>query len=158
MKRFTKDRAELLHKLLIKVNKEIEDINSGGCGLFAYYLSGLLAEKGYRSEIICLDRQYSECARNHRSNLRSIARRDKNSTFIYTHICVKIGNYLIDSDTLEESRKKHVFSFGDQVLGKISRNDLKFLNSLKDQWNIFYDRSQNRRLSRLLRSAVNKLP
>lgn len=158
MKRFTKERAELLHKLLIKIDEKIEDINSGGCGIFAYYLSGLLAEKGYRTEIICLDRQYSECARNHRRNLRSIAIRDKKSSFIYTHICLKVGNYLIDCEALEEIRKKHVFSFGFQVLGKISRNDLKFLNSLKDQWNIYYDRSQNQRLSRLLRCAVSKLP
>lgn len=158
MKRFTKPKVEVLHSLLKTVCKKIEYINYGGCGIFAYYLSGLLAENGYRSEIICLDRPCSESARKHRSNLCSIAKRDKTASFIYTHLCLKIGNYFIDCEAYEKIRKENVFNEGYRALGKISRNDLKFLISLEDRWNRPYDRSQNSRLKRLLRSVVNKLP
>ncbi|WP_286850632.1 MULTISPECIES: hypothetical protein [Sphingobacterium] len=156
MKRFTRRKAVALHTLLKTVKQRIENINSGGCGVFAYYLSEFLSTKGYSSRIICLDMEFDRHDAKHHSNMQAIANRDKKSSFAYDHFGLRVGNYYIDSENLVRSEELPVIYRHYKPLGTISRSDLNFLNSLDDKWNHRYDRSQNELMKRLLYAVVGK--
>ncbi|MGM1428296.1 hypothetical protein ACS126_03505 [Sphingobacterium lactis] len=154
MKRFTRQKAETLHALVKTVKQRIENINTGGCGVLAYYLSEFLAMKGYPSQIICLDGEFDRYDTEHQSNMRAIADRDKKSSFVYDHFGLKVGDYFIDANILTRSADIPNIYGHLKPLGTMSRSDLKFLISLDDKWNHRYDRSQNDHMKKLLYGIV----
>lgn len=156
MKRLTRRQAENLNASLKAVKQRIDNINSGGCGVFAYYLSEFFSKKGYNSQIICLDMEFDRHHAEYHSNMRAIANRDKTSSFVYDHFGLQVGDYFIDANIMVKSRDLPPIYGHFKRLGTMSRNDLKFLISLDDKWHHLYDRSQNQLLKRMLYGIVSK--
>lgn len=156
MKRFKQAQAEILHSLLKQVKRQIKNVNSGGCGIFAFYLSGFLAQKGYPCQIICLDMQLNRYHSEYESNRLAIANRDQKSSFVYDHFGIKLGDFFIDANFLIKTKDLPSAYNYFKPLGTMSRNDLKFLISFEDKWHQSYDRSQNQLMKRLLYAVVSK--
>lgn len=153
----TLKKANMLNKLLVNVSSKVYEINYGGCGIFADFLYQVVSGKGYKCQVICLDSHAGHTTKEHLGNLRRITIRDMDSIFAYNHICLQIGNYYFDSYRCERVSKDRIFDEQYQKLGQISMDKLQYLVSLEWKWNDLYDRSQNKRLKRLLSESLERL-
>lgn len=118
-------------KLEIKLKKinKIPFVNTGGCGVVAYYIYQYLRRNGYKSRIIGYDREYQE-------NKRNIMLNSKDCSF--AHVVVYCGIWKIDSKGIDKYKINKNYSSRGSIV--VPAKNLRLFNSNRDNWNSTFDR------------------
>lgn len=117
----------ILENNLPEINCHVDDINSGGCGVFALELGKILEDFNPQYLIFT----YSDSLKNYKLKVED--------TMPCRHVFIKVFDRYIDSDgfhSLLELQNKYPFS----VLTEISRQELEYFVSIKSNWNSYFDR------------------
>ena len=143
-----------------KINREIPEINRGGCGVFAQMVYPKLVELGYKPKIMVFDREPDEFVDYIKSNLKkTINNQETDSGFnlestSFAHCCLLIDNFAFDGLQKETdllfnwTRLYNVFYYNYEELSV----SLKF-----GGWCSIYDRdNSNPIMKRIIDEAFEK--
>jgi len=125
--------------------QSIENINSGGCGIFAYLLSEQLSKYNVEFQYCYMERSKSDIINALEHN------------WVPYHIVIKIKNKYIDSKYI--LNRKSIMSKNVNINSmRIVNIDDKYLKNLIDteDWNDMYDRRNNRKIKRIIRRNFKK--
>ncbi len=102
---------DILDNIVPLINDDIVQINSGGCGFFAYWLQHELEEKGINADIVLVQWSYYTVS-SVDSMLKKLKVKDINEAYLklfsgsydgycdpcFGHLAVKVNNILYDCD------------------------------------------------------------
>jgi hypothetical protein len=134
-----------------KINEEIEYLNCGGCGFFAYFMSKKLIMLGYQPKILVLERNDIEIEGKYKI-LKAIKNNQKVSipknSLSSAHFVVQCGNYVFDSEEIinieNNPLKLNEMLFGWRYIGEYTVEDMAIaLYRDKPGWNNWYCRLEN---------------
>lgn len=117
---------DILKTKVAAINSELNNINAGGCGLFALEMHKALKEKGVKSSVVLVNRSGYD-KQEVDSLIKSAQQKGINSSYQHLikrkkrdgvrlpnmqnrHICVKVGNKLYDNNGIYkgEAISKHI--------------------------------------------------
>ena len=146
-----------------QTNENIPDLNFGGCGFYAYFVSKKLIMLGFKPEILVLDRYGARIIEKYRV-LDQIKSNQKTSvpsnSLSASHFVVKLENYIFDSNEIIDLEnnplKEGEWIFGCEYIGKYTVEDMAIaLYRDKAGWNNWYNRLQN---NGLLYNIIKETP
>lgn len=153
--------VEQVQKLNDTIRGQIESINNGGCGIFAYYVVKELRAKGFDAKIIILDGSFWETEKERKESFQNkknflndientykhlISKREL--SFNHCYITVEGQNFdgLQNNSKLLSNWETHT------IVGEYTLAEMKI--ALKEGgWNDMYDRRQ----SALLKNIVKRM-
>ena len=135
-----------------KTNEHLPELNCGGCGFFAYYVSKKLAMLGHKPEILVLSSwDDNDGFKNKVKVLNKIKNNIKftvyENTLSASHFVVKCGRYVFDSNNVIDLENNPLkigeIIFGAQYIGNYTIEDM-VIELYRDRgWNSWYDRINN---------------
>lgn len=160
------------------VNDEIEELNAGGCGVFATLLCQRLQALGFDAKIYALidllddDERIDFYLKKHQSNLSALhkamingERPSAEEVYFNDHYCVAVDEFYFDSTGIcKLSKDNEVLLDGGiefmVIHEEVSVEELHYGSFIEDNlvWNPDYDRSQNDRVREILERALSILP
>ena len=152
MKKASQEEIAALAKRLRAIGKKIPNINYGGCGVFAEALHAALAKSGIKSAIAIVSREGDGVIRS--VNELNFAQ--------FMHMVVRVDGKYLDSDgvyasntltAVSNSRAK--YGFMADKLDVAHPKALKAMNRLAGEWNPMFDRTNIRRMRKMVRDAVD---
>lgn len=148
-----------IHKYLLPINRRINRLNQGGCGVFAVAFAKAMISLGYEPRIVGVtveDYRYNYRPEDNQSNENNIEYMRlkvgilKRTMRTYYHYMVEVDGYYFDSESFaRKNRHGLIDGFEDGIetefieIGNTSLENLEYLSNLSFQWNNNYDRMQN---------------
>jgi len=159
--------------MLFPINNRIRNINRGGCGIAAVSLHNELVKHGYKPTIVSMNNYKTGLKEieEYRKEFLPMIRRARKNGFspargAHNHYMVRIGNYLLDTrGSFQIQKKKNGLVFIEYaihnresfILGKISVEDLTYLNDVSWAWNSSFRRSSIPSVQRLIKTQLSKI-
>jgi hypothetical protein len=138
-----KELFERYKKILKKVDKKIDNVNRGGCGIFAFELGKQLKRQGIEFEYVML---FTTLCKEDKSYVKDLMRnnmvRDFNFDTNWTHIVIKVGKKYIDGEGIRSSLT--------DVGLPMSEEFLTNLIDAEQYWNDTFDRKQRKKIEKIL--------
>lgn len=130
-------------KVIKKIDKKIDNVNRGGCGIYALELGKQLKRHGIKFEYVML---FTHLGKEDKPYVKDLMRnnmvRDFNFDTNWTHIVIKVGKKYIDGEEIRESLTDVGLPMNEE-----------FLNNLVDHkgyWNDTFDRKQRPKIEKIL--------
>jgi hypothetical protein len=143
---------EAINNKLPALNAALPNINRGGCGFFALYLSKQLQKKNIDHKIIPLGCSYHKKCRND-NDMIDLIKNDETFFIPNSHIVVEVDGILYDSEgEIGEER------YNDLVInGGISQLTLCNMLNLDDMWNDEFPRYKRIIIKRYLSKLFEEI-
>ena len=131
--------SEQVSGLQKEIRKSIDALNSGGCINFAYYFSKKLRELNIDHKVVFTD--YDKINFTYKKFVA------------VSHVLIYIDNigWIDGEETYTNDSFKKTYA---RQLKKISLVKLNNLRSYKYGWNVWYERSQNAKLEKLINKHI----
>lgn len=146
-----KNLHDCIDNMVLEVSKEIENINYGGCGWFAYYVCQEFRRAGIDYKII--NYNTTEEMKDNLDFLHENKYVPINKIGVH-HLLVRIGNCIFDGKEVYTRPPKYWHYKGvKHHIGVLNASDIyKLLQN--DAWLSVYDVSQNKKLLRIIRKHI----
>lgn len=158
MKNFLKFHETIKNKII----EDVPNLNYGGCGFYAYFMSKKLIMLGYQPEILVLERFGVKIEGKYKI-LNAIKNNQEipipRNSLSSAHFIVRCGNYVFDSDEIIDLEnnplKLNESLFGWQYIGNYTVEDMAIaLYRDRMGWNDWYDRlNSNGLLYKIVKDA-----
>jgi len=138
------DNRELensIEELQRKIRLNIEDLNYGGCGVFAALFSEHLHNLNIPHEILAYD--WNLKPNTFIEKINGI-RNNTNKSLSCSHVAIKISSHVIDGYKFMGSERNPI--------GVYDLESLKIALKNRKDWNRDYSRQQNRKLKSLIKT------
>lgn len=173
--KMTLELAAKIVKKLRPVNKQISNLNYGGCGVFAVALAKQLISLGFDAKIIGLEfsdswaidhakKNYAHnCEKLHYGRVNNIKANDV-GVETNNHYCVQVEDIYLDStgySLQDENGELYLTQEYCTIIGEVDLIDFEYISMVKNPknlWNNDYDRTQNKEVISLINSLLNTLP
>jgi len=144
------NKKELLSKykkVIKKVNKKIEYINHGGCGVFALELGKQLKKHGIDFNYVMLFRSIDDDDKTYVQDLiKNNMVRDFNFETEWTHIVIKVGKKYIDGEEVKKTLDKVGLTMTEEFLENLVGQEM--------YWNDMFDRNQIPKIQKILEKSL----
>ena len=160
-----KDLYSALNSELPYIDMHFPDLNCGGCGAFALYLSKELDKIGVDHSIVWIGENYGDCDEDTHELLHSVFHDNgqwSNVTNFHdvdislTHIMIDIDGYLVDSTGVYMSLDDTEFYMKSE-LGVITQEQLEWLVSNPEGWNSWFNRDDMPKVNKMVKKAMKKI-
>jgi len=149
---------ETICNMLGEINHNIEDLNWGGCGIFAHFTHNELKKYGIDTEIVILNREPIDDKKDTLTaffNGGYVDDWDLEATS-FSHCCIKLANSKFNFDGLDIDVIREWSIRGVKPRGIYSAEEMEA--ALKyGGWNEDYKRKQNPLLKRIIRKHLKQL-
>jgi hypothetical protein len=134
---------ELIDKMQREIIKKIENLNSGGCPVFAYYFSSILTDLNIPHKVTLCDVFPEHVLSGFKRN------------YTVEHLLIYFPGigYVDGYNTYNKSelkRKYHCFRSNKYLLSNLK------LYAFEEEWNHWYSRSQNKELLKIIKEHFNE--
>lgn len=158
----TKKVLDTLNGKLPEINKKFENINLGGCGVFAYLLHTMLENKGVESKVVLINPHNFKMSFNHlkeQTNNSFDVNQFMEKVGYLVHLMVLIDNRYVDSTGVYDCLSLHPnSSFSNKTdNGEFPIGSLKNLIDCTNAWNDIFDRAQIPAIEKELEILVEEI-
>lgn len=144
------NKKELLSKykkVIKKINKKIDCVNHGGCGVFALELGKLLKKQGIEFDYVMLFSSFDEDDKTYVKDLmKNNMVRDFNFETSWTHIVIKVGKKYIDGESITKTLDKVGLTMTEEFLENLVNQEM--------YWNDTFDRNQTPKIQKILKKSL----
>ena len=149
----------VLSKLSV-INQKYSNINRGGCGVFALYLSKELDKRNIKHDILWIGDDYHNAEKVIRNTFQSnsnVTLEDFSDNGIFlSHVMVKIGKKFIDSEGVYKGFDNTRWSHR-RVLSKMSNKELFKLVDSSHGWNDTFQRKLIPKIKKDIKKVMENL-
>lgn len=144
-----------------EAERRIHDLNSGGCGVYAYNVARQMAKRSiphairsYGDMDYPLDKHAEELRKERAlTDRNAITRHGRNRQ----HLVVEWNGHLYDSEGEWSLGRRYGYERAGLIPGPLPRTALKAWNRVRGLWNDWYDRRQNDKVARIVAKHFRKL-
>jgi hypothetical protein len=140
---------------IIKTTSNISYINSGGCGVFAYYLGKKLDEFKISYTILYLVRESHITSKHIKNNFTKHKSGKHNVTISSSHIMIYVNGKIIDGEGVYDCIGDTHFSTMKVIETNLTLDELKYALDFPEQWNPWYY-DERFKYNPIIEKAVNR--